>query len=151
MKHSRMIVTFSLLLFAGLAVNAQAIEKITADIPFAFNVGATSLNAGQYLLGNRSLPNGAVLVRSAKDYKNVVVLTMPKYEQDVPAETKLVFHRYRGEGGEDKYFLKQIWVQGNTTGTELPMSRTEKETAKKAAKRDMITLVVPSPGNRPAD
>ena len=151
MKHSRMIVTFSLLLFAGLAVNAQTIQKITADIPFAFNVGSTSLNAGQYNLGNSGLPSRVVLVRSAKMHQNAAVLTMPKYATKSPTETTLVFHRYRGEGGEDKYFLTQIWVQGNNTGTELPMSRTEKETAKKAAKRDMITLVVPSPGNRPAD
>ncbi len=151
MKHSRMIVTFSLLLFAGLAVNAQAIQKITADIPFAFNVGSTSLNAGQYHVGNSSLPRGVILVKNSKEHQNVAVLTMPKYVRDVPTETTLVFHRYRGEGGEDKYFLKQIWVLGDNTGTELPMSRAERETAKKAAKRDMITLVVPSHSNRPAD
>lgn len=151
MKYSRMIVTFSLLLFAGLAVNAQTIQKITADIPFSFNVGSTSLNAGQYHVGNSSLPRGVIAVKNPKEHQNVAVLTMPKYVRDAPTETTLVFHRYRGEGGEDKYFLTQIWVQGNNTGTELPMSRTEKETAKKAAKRDMITLVVPSLGNRPAD
>ncbi len=151
MKYLRMIVTFSLLLFAGFAVDAQTIQKITSDIPFAFNVGSTSLSAGQYNLGNSSLPRGVILVKSAKEHQHVAVLTMPKYARDVPTETTLVFHRYRGEGGEDKYFLTQIWVLGDNIGTELPMSRAEKETAKKAAKRDMITLVVPSPGNRPAD
>lgn len=151
MKHLKMIVTFSLLLFAGLAVNAQTIEKITADIPFAFNVGSTSLNAGQYHLGNSSLPRGTVLVNNPKERQNAVVLTMPKNVRNAPTKTTLIFNRYRGEGGEDRYFLTQIWRQGDNTGTELLMSRVEKETAKKAAKRDMITLVVPSHGNRPAD
>ena len=38
--------------------------------------------------------------------------------------TKLVFHRYG-----DRYFLAQIWVAGNNSGSELPKSPREVEVA----------------------
>jgi hypothetical protein len=46
---------------------------------------------------------------------------------EAPSQTKLVFRRYG-----DRYFLYQIWVEGNNRGRELPMTPLEKELASNA-------------------
>ena len=43
---------------------------------------------------------------------------------EAPAKTMLVFHRYG-----NRYFLYQIWVEGNNRGRELPRTPSEKELA----------------------
>jgi len=45
--------------------------------------------------------------------------------ETLPAEGKLIFHRYG-----DRYFLSQMWMPGNPTGRELPPSKAELETAR---------------------
>jgi hypothetical protein len=55
----------------------------------------------------------------------------------VPSETsRLVFRRYG-----DQYFLAQIWMAGETSGHELPISRREAELAKnQQPSEDVIVL-----------
>jgi hypothetical protein len=49
------------------------------------------------------------------------------------SQTKLIFHRY----GE-RYFLNQIWVEGNSIGHELRPNRREKEVAKDFSVREVV-------------
>jgi hypothetical protein len=65
-----------------------------------------------------------------------------------PTETVLIFNRYRENGGEVSHFLSQVWVEGMTTGYEFFKFRVEREAALRAAKRDIITIVVPLANGR---
>ena len=67
-----------------------------------------------------------------------------------PAETVLVFNRYRENGGEVSHFLSQVWIEGRYSGYEFFKHRAEREAIKRAAKRDIITIVV-TRSNRSAE
>jgi hypothetical protein len=131
-----------LLTLASLTVYAQS--PVKAKIPFSFVVGSKSLPAGEYTVGNRNLPRGVLLVQNAENYKSLAWLTQPSYASGGSKETKLIFNRYKDDTGDYIYFLSQVWVEGDERGVEFIKSRVEREASKRAIKRDMITLVVPS-------
>lgn len=144
MKSIRIIILFSLcLMLASLTVSAQSLDKITANIPFSFVVGNKSLPAGQYNLGNRNLPRDVLVVQNNESFKSLAGLTQSRYVKGGSQETKLIFNRYKDETGADVYFLSQVWVEGLDRGMEFLKHRVEREAAKRAIKRDMITLVIP--------
>ena len=145
MKPIRTIVLLSLvLLLTSITVNAQAIPKVTANIPFSFVVGSKSLAAGKYDLGSRYMPGGVLVVQNTANTKSLAGLTQPLYINGGSKETKLIFNRYKDDTGEYIYFLSQVWVEGQDKGMEFLKHRAEREASKRAIKRDMITLVVPN-------
>jgi hypothetical protein len=52
------------------------------------------------------------------------------------ASSALVFHRYG-----DRYFLSQIWVQGEELGRELPMTKPEKELRASNARPTLVAVL----------
>jgi hypothetical protein len=144
MKPIRIIALFSLaLLLTSLAVNAQTIPTVKANIPFSFVVGGKSLAAGEYAVGRHNLPRGVVMARSTENGKALAGLTQSLYVIGGSKETKLIFNRYKDDTGDYIYFLSQVWVAGEDSGVEFLKTRIEREASKRAIKRDMITLVVP--------
>ncbi len=59
-------------------------------------------------------------------------------DRDLKSESKLVFNRYG-----DRYFLSQVWTEGNSQGRQLLMSDREKEIAQTAKfeTQGQVTLV----------
>jgi len=51
------------------------------------------------------------------------------------ASTKLIFHQYGGS-----YFLYQIWVEGESSGRELPKTKLEKELASNATASPVVIM-----------
>ncbi|HEX4947561.1 MAG TPA: hypothetical protein VFZ34_12905 [Blastocatellia bacterium] len=139
-------ILFSLvLLLASITVNAQSLStKVSANIPFSFVVGSNSLPAGEYDLGNRNLPRNVLVVQNIENFKSLAGLTQPLYKNGGAKETCLIFNRYKDDTGDYIYFLSQVWIVGENSGVEFVKSRVEREAAKRAIKRDMITLVVPT-------
>lgn len=145
MKPIRTIVLLSLvLLFTSIAVTAQSIPTVTANIPFSFVVGSKSLAAGKYDLGSRYMPGGVMVVQNTENAKALVGLTQPLQVNGGAKETVLIFNRYKDDTGDYIYFLSQVWVEGRDRGMEFLKHRVEREASKRAIKRDMITLVVPN-------
>jgi hypothetical protein len=129
-------------MLSGFAVNAQDL-KLTATIPFDFIVGDIGMPAGDYDVTRISAGSRVFQVRD-QDCNNVAArLVMPVQRLKVPTETVLIFNLYRENGGEMSYFLSQIWFQGNDTGYQVFKHRAEREAALRAARRDIITIVVP--------
>lgn len=103
--------------------NAQIGDRsVRADVPFAFTIANQTLPAGQYTvhkmndMGYLSIKgNGSALALSQS---NAVQSANPQ------KLTKLVFHKYG-----DRYFLYQIWVQGEDRGREVPKTPLERELA----------------------
>jgi hypothetical protein len=140
----RIIISLSLfVVLSGIAANAQD-RKIIATIPFDFIVGDIGMPAGDYEVTGISAGGRVFQVRD-QDCTNVAArLVMPVQRLKVPTETVLIFNLYRESGGEMSYFLSQIWFKGNDTGYQVFKHRAEREAAIRAARRDIITIVVPS-------
>ena len=108
------IVAFAI---AAPAVHAQTI--MTADIPFAFDVGGNQLPAGSYAV--REVGARATLIQS-KDGRNHVLGLYNYAGPSKTDETKLVFNKIG-----DHYFLSQIWTSARSQGLQVPPSSLEKE------------------------
>ena len=88
---------------------------MTATVPFNFVVGDRAYPAGDYLFSN----SDAVL-KIINPEKTEMTLSNACQRGTPSADTKLVFDSMGGY-----YFLRQIWVEGSSSGRELPRSRTE--------------------------
>jgi hypothetical protein len=136
---------FSGFLAAGLFVmvavsvaHAEPSITITAKVPFAFSIGTTSLQAGEYTINEFS--SGVILVR--KDSGNQLLnMTCGGSSRNAGDRPKLVFHRY-----EDQYFLSEVFSGMGDPSRKLPVSKLEKEqmravahvAAEKARPRDVL-------------
>ena len=94
-----------------LAINAHAQTKVTASIPFAFNVGKTMLPAGRYTITvlNPASDRKILQIRSMNGRSSAVVLTtgIIGHASD---NAKLVFERYG-----DRYVFAQAQLAGDET------------------------------------
>lgn len=102
-----------IVVFAGvLAINAHAqTQRLTANIPFAFSAGKTTLPAGRYTVTvlNPSSDRKALQIRSLNGRSSVVILTtgIIGHASD---NAKLVFERYG-----DRYVFAQAQLAGDET------------------------------------
>jgi hypothetical protein len=123
-----------LLLAAGSAL-AQT-QKITADVPFNFNVNQTNMPAGPYTISAVG-DNGGVLLIQGNDSPKVKFVVPNRVDSSKKADrTKLVFHCY----GSDHCFLYQVWVGGMSQGRQLPASAVEKEVAANLHSRSVAVI-----------
>jgi hypothetical protein len=99
-------------------------SPVKANIPFDFSAGGKHYSAGQYRVNAISDLALAILGQGSESG----LVTSRRAESSSPsATTKLIFHQYG-----TSYFLYQIWVQGEKSGRQLPMTRVEKELASNA-------------------
>ena len=101
-----------IIVFAGvLAINAQAQTKVIATIPFAFNVGKTTLPAGRYTITvlNPSSDRKILQIRSMNGRSSAVIMTtgITGHTSD---NAKLVFEHYG-----DRYVFAQAQLAGDDT------------------------------------
>lgn len=110
------------LAFLALAQYVQAQEPVVANIPFAFTAGKMVLPAGAYRID--ASRNGSLILRIQRtDHSAASYVISNAVEAKAPqTSSKLVFHRYGS-----RYFLTQIWTEGNNRGRELMKSAQEKE------------------------
>jgi hypothetical protein len=126
----KLFLTLCLLTVAGGVVanaHVDSDSRIQANIPFVFTVGDTTLPAGKYEIRTLDDASSDVLIlRSADGDTSVIFVTENTRRRDnqPAAKTELVFNKVG-----DNYFLSQIWVTGNASGSELPKSRMERRLA----------------------
>jgi hypothetical protein len=105
---------------------AQTAE--TAEIPFNFHVGKSTLPAGNYSVIKHS--NGGFLQIRNMDTENSVLLSFQGREE-VKNDPHLTFHCYSGD-----CFLSTIWIPG-APGYSFAKSNREKEVEKGGARLAM--------------
>jgi hypothetical protein len=110
----------------GIVANAQidSDSRIEANVPFAFVVGKNTLPAGKYeIKGIDDNTPGVLELRSANGRKPIVFETEAARTRDdeSASRTELVFDKIG-----DTYFLSQVWVEGNGSGSQLAKSKIEK-------------------------
>jgi hypothetical protein len=116
MKNLRSILAALAVLLMATAAHAQQ-TKVTATVPFNFVVGDRAYPAGDYLFSNN---NAVLMIANADQAKTELTLSHACESSRPSANTKLVFDSIGGN-----YFLRQIWVAGDTRGRELPRSHSE--------------------------
>jgi hypothetical protein len=130
--RGNILITVALAMLATMAASAQTIN-VKATVPFSFIVGRSTLSAGEYSL--KTMSNGQVLALSNRDAKITELVLSNSCESLTASKTKLVFHRYG-----DRYFLSQIWTEGNNRGHEIPISQREKETARNSSMQQVVLV-----------
>jgi hypothetical protein len=136
---SRVLLVVSVgFLLSGLAANAQALKKLTMQVPFDFNVRAHHYPAGTYSV----LREKAFL--SLVDNKGRVLEVMMANHLDSetsPDRSKLVFFDYHGT-----HFLTRILWQGDHKAFVLLPAGHEEEIARRFAPEAVTSAQV---GGRP--
>jgi hypothetical protein len=128
------------LMLIMLAVSAHAqtssVQKVIANIPFAFNVGKTTLPAGKYtiIVLNPTSDRKTLQIRSLNGRSSAIVLTMAS-NGSLSDSAKLVFERY-----DDRYYFAQAQMAGDATS--LAAVRTKQHSDKQVAKAGKKTVVV---------
>jgi hypothetical protein len=130
--RGNILITAALATLATMAASAQTIN-VKATVPFSFIVGRSTLSAGEYSL--KTMSNGQVLALSNLDAKMTELVLLNSCESLTASKTKLVFHRYG-----DRYFLSQIWTEGNNRGHEIPISQREEETARNSSMQQLVLV-----------
>jgi hypothetical protein len=139
-RHVRTAIAI-MFIFGVLAVGAEAqtlgSQTIRANVPFAFNVGQTSLPAGVYTVSilNPASDRKALQIRSADGKVNAIVHTVGTGSSLVE-NAKLVFRRYG-----DRYFFAQAQLAGDSTSLTTAKTRAERS-AQQALKQGGNTSIV---------
>jgi hypothetical protein len=108
--------------------SAQYSQTIAVvDIPFTFQTGLQTLPAGTYRIRHDT---GSIVVLLGPGKASGYVLTNGATKLHPSDHGTLVFDHLG-----DKYFLRQIWTAGSTSGLECPMGRAEKQSIVAANKQ----------------
>jgi hypothetical protein len=139
MKTRALVIAGIMALTANAATRvAQAQEPLAVNIPFDFVAGNTQLPAGEYTV-KVSAPTHTLILISRKDSTaSAFINTNAAVASEPQSESKLVFNRYG-----NRYFLSQVWEQGNSQGRQLLKSAREKEMSQiaKLDAQGQVTLV----------
>jgi hypothetical protein len=129
MKNLRSILAALAVLLMATAAHAQQ-TKVTATVPFNFIAGDRVYPAGNY-----SISSNGSLLKITNDEKSELMLSHACESLSVPEDTKLVFDSMGGN-----YFLRRIWVAGNSFGRELPRSHTEARLAQNHERSESVIV-----------
>jgi hypothetical protein len=101
------------------ATHAQEVgESLVVNVPFAFEDGSQYFPPGLYTI--RMEFQNLILIRG--DSSAGFLPTIYDDELQPSKTTKIVFRKYG-----DRYFVREIWVEGDATHTHTPTSKAEKE------------------------
>lgn len=120
------------LLLAAASAYAQTIN-LKADVPFNFVVNGRMLPSGEYTI--QSLGVDKALTISGSGQKPSIFLANTCSSLKASEHSKLVFHRYG-----DRYLLSEMWVEGNSVGRQLPISRREAQVAQNETAQQVVIL-----------
>ena len=120
-----------LLLSAG---SAYAQSRLgTFKVPFSFVAGETVLAAGEYHVTEDGVPG--MLQLWGRDRHTILVFAGNIQTVHASTQTKIVFHRFH-----NRYFLTQLWVEGQNRGREVPIGRQKRELARKSDPKSMVVI-----------
>ena len=134
MTKRNLLPLLAIFLLAAGSLYAQISSPEKANIPFDFTAGNMDLPAGEYTVETTGTVDNLVICGAGT--RGVFLGSDAVQANRAPASSKLVFHRYG-----DRYFLSQIWVQGEHWGRELPMTKSEKELRASNARPTLVAVL----------
>jgi len=120
------------LLLTTASAYAQTIN-VKADVPFKFVVAGRTLPKGEYTI--RTLHGTDHALSIIGDGQKPSIFLAHSCLSLKSVQTKLVFNRYG-----DRYFLSEIWTEGNDAGYQLARSRRELEMARNDTVEKLVVL-----------
>jgi hypothetical protein len=123
---------FVLVIAASLSAQSNGCP-VRANIPFDFDAGSTHFSAGEYDVS--AIDSQGALAIVGRDSESALVNSRRAQSSSPSARTKLIFHQYGGS-----YFLYQIWVEGESSGRELPKTKLEKELVSNATASPVVIM-----------
>jgi hypothetical protein len=129
-----LLVAMALALLVTTAASAQTV-KLNVTVPFSFIVNGAALPAGEYSVSSMDDHGTVLAIHNLNSKATSLVSSIACVKRDYPTQSKLIFRRYG-----DRYFLNQIWTEGNNDGRELPPSAREKEVARDFSMREVVLL-----------
>jgi len=142
MKRNLNALMTIVILVAAFTVSAHAqtpsAQRESASIPFAFNVGKTTLPAGKYTITvvNPSSDRKVLQIRSSDGRSSAITQTVGVIGK-ASDKAKLVFHRYG-----DQYFFAQAQMAGETVSLAAVKSSAERAQEHAIAKAGKKTVVI---------
>lgn len=115
----RNLTAMAFLLLTGV-LSTYAQTTLKADVPFAFTVGQTEMQAGPYEISR--LSPQVITIRDADTGKAILSLVDNERSHSKDGSPKLVFRKYGS-----KYFLSQVSRGNGNDVMELPTSKLERE------------------------
>jgi len=117
-------VACALLMFAGVHdASAQITGPVEFTTAFPFTVGNATVPAGSYTI-TPDVDNPSILQLSGVR-TSVLFEANSAQARETPSKTEVVFKRY-GDG----YVLKDIWMEGESTGAESMTAEAERHVMK---------------------
>ena len=123
---------FVLVIAASLSAQSNGCP-VRANIPFDFDAGSTHFSAGEYDVS--AIDSQGALAIVGRDSESALVNSRRAQSSSPSARTKLIFHQYGGS-----YFLYQIWLEGESSGRELPKTKLEKELVSNATASPVVIM-----------
>ncbi len=119
MRHTTLLLTFALALgVSALPAKAASFDPIKVTLPYAVNVGDSTLSAGNYTMLDVRDEGSASIMQMRPDAGGpsalVFVTRMATPGNVSSPKTQFVFRHT-----EDTYELQKIWVKGANYGFEL--------------------------------
>src|ERR1700730_11206128 len=109
--------------------HAQIIGEHRVDIPFQFYAGNAKLPAGEYVVRMLDNSNLRVMeIRAADGSTSALFGVEDAQVNSAPPESELIFNKYG-----NRYFLAELFDEGNPDGSRVPESSLEKRISKKVA------------------
>jgi hypothetical protein len=131
----RILTVLSLsILLAPLSPFAQTFRTVTANIPFNFVVGKTTLASGEYAI--KPLSSSAIQISRTDNRTAAIVIVFPVQARRIPEVATLVFNQYG-----DQYFLSRLWTPASKAGCELLKSPIEREMTKGKSQYRTISIL----------
>ena len=132
------VAVVSFLLVAAAAPLAAQTSRLTANIPFEFNVGGKTMPAGEYEVWKA--PTSAMIVLRGIDHRTSVLsiaMSDPITSLDPATDSRLIFNRYGNQ-----YFLHAVVIAYAAVEFRLPEVRAERELVKTAGLHQEQVLAV---------
>ena len=135
MNKKLLVIALALPLLMTAAVSAQTVHmKVT--VPFNFIAVGSTLPAGEYDIQSLGAEEKVLVIRNLNSAEAILVFSSSCQSLNASSSTKLVFHRYGS-----RYFLSQLWVEGNNVGHQVTPSSRETEVAMDSPRSEVVLLL----------
>ena len=135
MKKYLLTIALALTLLRTAAASAQTIH-MRVMVPFNFIAAGATLPAGEYDIQSFGTEGKLLSIHNQNLSAGILVFSNPCESLNASSATKVVFHRYG-----DRYFLAELWVQGHSTGNQVPPASHENEVAMDFPRDEVVLLM----------
>jgi len=136
LSATKSVILVSLFLAASTCFSQTRRGDVITNIPFPFVVANRTLPPGRYTVTPIGETNLRIYVGKNQ---GVIVQTHSVLGKAPEGVTRVVFHRYGVT-----YFLSEVWVAANRTGSQLFPSEAERESAKRSHLEIAVLCALPA-------